>query len=206
MEVIMSLFIKIYTFIDHRNCNVTNGKRLFAYVFDWFFGSLFTTLPMSIMWLMKTHDMQNMASVNVLNMSTHVTVSYAYLGGVLSIVFALFYYIFIPWKIYPGQTPGKRMMGFKITKLDDEEATIGTLFIRQFIGIMLIEGALYSISGVLHSILSLATDINFITPLMYLCLLISVLSGFLLLKGESRRAFHDYLAKTKVVLTDTPQA
>lgn len=201
----MSLFIKIYTFIDHTACNVSSGKRLFAYIIDWFLGSLCTTLPMSIMWLMKTHDMEHMSGVNVMNMASHVTVGYAYIAGFLSVVFALFYYIFIPWKVYPGQTPGKRMMRFKIMGLNDEEVKLGTLIVRQFIGIMVIEGALYTVSGVLHSILALATNINFITPLMYVGLFISVFSAFLLLKGESKRALHDYVAKTKVVAIDTHQ-
>lgn len=195
----MNLFIKLYTFIDHNACNVSSGKRFLGYIFDWFLGSLFTMLPLSIMWLLATHDMEHMSAVNIMNLAHYVSDTYAYIGGILSILFAFFYYIFIPWKIYPGQTPGKRMMGFKIVKTNDNEIDFKTLIIRQFIGIMIIEGAMYSVSGILHSLLSLATDINFITVLMYVGFVITVGSAFLLLKGESKRALHDYLANTKII-------
>ncbi|MEG0328988.1 MAG: RDD family protein [Longicatena sp.] len=195
----MSLFVRLYTLFDNSECDVNNGKRFFAYVIDWFLGSLFTMLPMCIMWLLLTKDMDKMAGVNVMYIAGQVSTSKAYLAGLLSTVFALFYYVVIPWKIHRGQTIGKRMMGFKIVQKNNEEVTLSTLIIRQVIGIIIIEGALYNVSGILHSMLSLATNINFISILMYVGLAISVCSGFLVLKINSRRMFHDYLAKTKVI-------
>lgn len=201
----MNLFLKMYTFFDHRTCDVTNGKRFFAYVIDWFLGSLFTMLPMCLMWLMLTNDMDRMAGVNVMYIAGQVSYSSAYLAGLISTLFALFYYVYVPWKIYPGQTVGKRSMGFKIVKTNDDEVTLKTLLLRQVIGIILIEGSLYTVSGILHSILSLATNINFITILMYVGLVISIMSGFVILKIESRRMLHDYIADTKVILFETQE-
>lgn len=64
---------------------------------------------------------------------------------------------------------------------------------------MIIEGSLYTVSGVWHSMLSLALNLNLVGILMYAGLAVGILSGFMILKINSRRMFHDYLAKTKVV-------
>ena len=54
-------------------------------------------------------------------------------------------------------------------------------------------------SSDLHSMLSLALNLNLVGILMYAGLAVGILSGFMILKINSRRMFHDYLAKTKVV-------
>lgn len=195
----MNIFFKLYMKLDHSECNVANGKRLFAYIIDWFLGSLCTLLPMCLLWMMWTKDMDTMASVNVLVIAGKLGDMKAYLAGTLSILFALFYYVYIPLKIYPGQTPGKRAMGFKIVKKDDSKADLKTLLIREVIGVMIIEGSLYTVSGVWHSMLSLALNLNLVGILMYAGLAVGILSGFMILKINSRRMFHDYLANTKVV-------
>lgn len=199
----MSIFMKLYTGLDHRACAVTNGKRLFAYVIDWFLGSLCTLLPMCILWLLWTQDQEAMTKANVLFIAGQVGNWQAYVAGTLSIVFALWYYVVIPWKITPGQTPGKRAMGFQIVKTDGSRIDLKSLLLREVVGIMIIEGAIYNVSGVWHSMLSLATNLNFVSILMYVGLAVSVVSGFLILKVESRRMLHDYLADTMVIEAET---
>ena len=194
----MTMFMKVYTWLDHQLCDVSNAKRFFAYVIDWFAGSLCTMLPMCLLWMFWTQDMDRMANANVLLIAGQVSDAQAYLAGALSILFALFYYVYIPWRVTPGQTPGKRAMGFAIVKEDGSAVTLRALLIRQIIGIMVVEGALYNVSGIWHSMLSLALDVNLVTILMYVGLAISVLSGFLVLRVQSRRMLHDYLARTKV--------
>lgn len=195
----MNIFMKLYMKLDHSICNVTSSKRFVAYVIDWFLGSLFTMLPMCILWMMWTKDMETMSRANVLLIAGNVGYMQAYLAGGVSVLFALFYYVIVPWRIYPGQTVGKRAMGFKIVKLDESDVDLKTLILRQIIGIIIIEGGLYNVSGILHSLISLALNLNLVQWLLYIGLGISILSAFLALKMSSQRMFHDYLAKTKVI-------
>lgn len=195
----MNIFMKLYMKLDHSICNVTSSKRFVAYVIDWFLGSLFTMLPMCILWMMWTKDMETMSRANVLLIASNVGYMQAYLAGGVSVLFALFYYVIVPWRIYPGQTVGKRAMGFKIVKLDESDVDLKTLILRQIIGIIIIEGGLYNVSGILHSLISLALNLNLVQWLLYIGLGISILSAFLALKMSSQRMFHDYLAKTKVI-------
>lgn len=195
----MNIFMKLYMKLDHSICDVTSSKRFVAYVIDWFLGSLFTMLPMCILWMMWTKDMETMSRANVFLIAGNVGYMQAYIAGGVSVLFALFYYVIVPWRIYPGQTVGKRAMGFKIVKLDESDVDLKTLILRQIIGIIIIEGGLYNVSGILHSMISLALNLNLVQWLLYIGLGISILSAFLALKMSSQRMFHDYLAKTKVI-------
>lgn len=202
----MNLFFKFYAKLDRSECNVTSTKRFVAYVMDWFLGSLCTMLPMCLLWLMQTQDMDTMSSVNLYVIAGKLGYSQAYLAGALSIAFALFYYVVVPWKIYPGQTCGKRAMGFKVVKLDGSDVDLKTLIIRQIVGIIIIEGALYNISGIVHSLISLIVNLNLVQWLLYIGLVVSAISSFLALKMSSQRMIHDYLAKTKVIEHIDPNA
>lgn len=195
----MNIFMKLYMKLDHSICDVTSSKRFVAYVIDWFLGSLFTMLPMCILWMMWTKDMETMSRANVFLIAGNVGYMQAYIAGGVSVLFALFYYVIVPWRIYPGQTVGKRAMGFKIVKLDESDVDLKTLILRQIIGIIIIEGGLYNVSGILHSLISLALNLSLVQWLLYIGLGISILSAFLALKMSSQRMFHDYLAKTKVI-------
>lgn len=196
----MSLFIKMYTLFDHSECDVNNSKRFMAYILDWFLGSLCTLLPMCLMWTIWTQDVDSMTDANVLFIAGQMGNTRAYLAGIISLVCALFYYVFVPLKIYPGQTIGKRTMGFKIVKKNNNEVDLKTLLIRQVIGIIVIESCLYNASGILYSIITLVTNINILNIMKFVGIGLGLFSAFLVMKMESRRMLHDYLADTKVIL------
>lgn len=195
----MSLFFRIYTIFDHSACSVSNSRRFMAYIIDWFLGSLCTMLPMCMLWMYWTKNVETMGDANVLYIAGQIGNTEAYIAGALSILFALFYYVYIPWKVFPGQTPGKRAMNFKIVGLDDHEVTLKQLLIRQVFGIILLEGALYSVSGIIYSVLTLATNINILTITKFIGVGLGIFSAFLVMKMESHRMLHDYIAKTKVI-------
>lgn len=201
----MSLFIKMYTMFDHSECAVTNSKRFMAYLLDWFLGSLCTLFPMCMLWMFWTQNVDTMKDANVLYIAGQIGDGQAYLAGFLSLLFAVFYYVIVPWKIYPGQTVGKRAMGFKIVKTNEEEVDLKTLFLRQILGIILIESCLYSASGILFSLLSLATNINILTIMKFVGIGIGLFSGFLVMKMESRRMLHDYIANTKLIVYENEE-
>lgn len=198
----MNVFIRLYSCFDHQICAVENSKRFYAYLIDWFFGSLCTMLPMCLLWMFWTQNVDTMSDANILFIAGQIGDGQAYLAGLLCIVCAIFYYVIYPWKIHPGQTPGKRAMHFKIVRSNGCDVTLLTLLKRQILGIVLLESVLYSISGILFSMLTLATNINFIVIMRFIGLAIGMLSGFLIMKTASHRMLHDYLADTKVVLYD----
>ncbi|SHJ95335.1 Uncharacterized membrane protein YckC, RDD family [Clostridium amylolyticum] len=170
-------------------------KRLIAYMLDWYLGSLFTSLPM-IMIYMKVTDTQEL-NVNLFQYPEQ----YWLLAGGLGLLFAFFYYVFVPLTIWNGQTLGKRWCHFKIVKTDGKNVVFKELFFRQVIGIFLVEGALIFPSSLLRQILSLASNINFITPLMYLGIAVSIISVLFVLFRKDHKAIHDLISNTRVIST-----
>jgi len=170
-------------------------KRLIAYMLDWYLGSLFTSLPM-IMIYMKVTDTQDL-NVNLFQYPEQ----YWLLAGGLGLLFAFFYYVFVPLTIWNGQTLGKRWCHFKIVKTDGENVVFKELFFRQVIGIFLVEGVLIFPSSLLRQILSLASNMNFITPLMYLGIAVSIISVLFVLFRKDHKAIHDLISNTRVIST-----
>ena len=128
---------------------------------------------------------------------------WSYLAGVLCIVVAFIYYIYIPYKKYPGQTLGKRWLKIKIVNNDDySDVSLKTLIIRQGIGLFLLEGSAIVVTNYLRQMLTLATGFYFDYYLKLIGMVITMISGVFVLSTASQRSIHDYLAKTRVVGED----
>lgn len=194
----MKFFIKLYGKLDHSDCDVDTTNRLFAYVIDYLVGKLWYSIPIGIIWLYYTKNLDELAS-DIVSINHELGYGIAMITGVLALLFGIFYYVVIPYKIYPGQTLGKRFMGFKIVHTNDREVTLKTLIIRQFIGIILIEGFIYAITGVIREMIALSIG-NEITQVLTIAgIIITGISCFLVVRVRSHRMLHDYMAKTKVV-------
>ncbi|MDM8293069.1 MULTISPECIES: RDD family protein [Faecalicoccus] len=200
----MSLYVRLKTLFDDSPSNVDTGKRFFAYLIDWFLGALFMMFPICLLWLFQTHDMEGMSRVSLWLIQDRLSTSQAYLAGCIGILFSLFYYVVIPWKIFPGQTLGKRAVGIKIVSLDEKDVSLKTLLVRQVIGIMILEGVFYNVSDIWHTLVSMMSGLNFTGILMYQGLIVGIFSAALAMVYKSHRLLHDYLAKTKVVLWQEP--
>ena len=168
-------------------------KRFISYLIDWYVGALCTAIPISIISQKLTNTMLNQ---NIVEFEQ----PYGIIAGILAIFFAIFYFVIVPTYIYPGQTIGKRICKIKIVKTDNEQVTIKNMLLRQLLGIIVIEGVFVTASAIWHEIITIITQTNFVTPLMYAGFVISAISVLLyLFKGE-HRALHDYLGNTKVVI------
>ena len=168
------------------------NKRFISYLIDWYVGALCTAIPIAIISQKLTNTMLNQ---NIVEFEQ----PYGIIAGVLASIFAIFYFVIVPTYIYPGQTIGKRFCKLKIVKMDNQQITIKNMLLRQVLGIIVIEGVLYSVSAMWHEVITIITETNFVTPLMYAGFIVSAVSVLLyLFKGE-HRALHDYLGNTKVV-------
>lgn len=178
------------------SCEVPTWKRFAAYMVDWYLGSIFTSLPM-VMIYMKATNTQDL-NTNLFQYPKE----YALLSGMLGLLFALFYYTIVPLMIWKGQTLGKRWCHFKIVKMNGDAARGKEIFLRQVIGIFLLEGALIFPSKLIREIISLLSNINFITPLLYAGIAFSVLSAIFVVFKKDHRAIHDVISQTKVMCID----
>lgn len=178
--------------ISISNTIIPVWKRFIEYMLDWYIGSMFISLPM-VMIYMKTTNSEDL-NVNLFQYPE----KYALLAGLLGLIFAFFYYVIVPLIIWKGQTLGKHLCHFKIVKENGEDIDFKDLFLRQVIGIFLIEGSLISASNLFHQILSIITNINLVTPLMYIGIPISILSSVFVLFKKDHKAIHELIAKTNL--------
>ncbi len=173
---------------------VSLTSRFLSYLIDWYVGGLCTSIPISIISQKLTNTMLNQ---NIIEFKE----PYGIIAGILAILFAIFYFVIVPTYIYKGQTLGKRICKIKIVQKSNKDITLKNILLRQVLGIMIIEGTLISASAIWHSVLTIITKINFVSPLMYAGFVLTALSIILMLfKGENR-AMHDYLAGTKVIVS-----
>ena len=191
--------LKYLPFLHHEPCAVNDGKRLMAYLVDWFLSGLCLSLPMCLAWMMATKDLDQMEKVTVFRLASVIGDGPALAAAAAGLLLFLWYMVWVPWKVKPGQTPGKRMMGIAMARKDGNPLDLKTLLLRQVIGILLIEGTLYNGSGLLQDMLSLGTGLNFTGILLYVTLALTIVSLLAAFMAGSRRMIHDYLAGTVLV-------
>lgn len=168
-------------------------KRIVAYGIDWYLGSVLSSLPIILLY-MSLHK-------NATYIPQQLSIfkgSYQVLAGVLSLAVALFYYLGLPI-LWNGQTLGKKILGLKIVNDDYQDVNTKQLIIRQFVMIFLVEGSIYTCSNMLHQLVNVLTGYNLAVIWNRLGLVLSVLSGLLVIILKSKKSLHDIVSHTLVV-------
>lgn len=119
-----------------------------------------------------------------------------------SLLISFLYYVLVPCKVWKGQTLMMRAMHIKIVDIDGSDIDMMRMFLRFFVGCLIIEGAFYipsvNIRSVLtimypHSLWSTVTFVINASSLLGLCAVC--------LNWREFRLLHDLLFKTKVIDT-----
>lgn len=169
------------------------GKRFMAYIIDWYFGSVVAMIPFLVIAMAN-----NVAYNDVLNLAQY-TMTEIITGVLISLVSSFLYFFILPWKIYPGQTIGKKIMKLKITNDKNEELTTTNLFIRQIICIWFVEISLHSIGGILLNTLVNIIPVDILFVIKDINIWVVVFSAIMLLITYRHISLHDWIAKTKVI-------
>ena len=113
-----------------------------------------------------------------------------------NVIFILIYFCGIPY-FFDGQTIGKKLMGIKIARKDNECLTLNSLLIRNII----ING-LGSLLVSLVCIFILPGKLYFIVTSIFgiIQILLVIISGFMVLYRKDKRGLQDIFSGTKVVL------
>lgn len=173
--------------------NATLTRRCASYFIDWYVGALCAALPISIV-SQKLYG--TMSKQNLLEIAE----PYGLIAGIIGIIFALIYYIYVPTYVYQGQTFGKHLCHIKMIQEDGSEVTLKSMILRQGLGIIVLEGILASASTLWHQIFTLLTGINIVNIMMYAGFVVGGISVLLLVFTKDHRALHDRIGKTIVVM------
>lgn len=172
-------------------------KRFIAYIIDWFLSDLMMAFPVILIYskVLNTTEMKIDLFL--------IPAPYDLLAGILAIAFAILYFVGFPLYHHCGQTPGKRFCKFKITMENDTPIHFTALCVRQIIGIFLIEGSLMSASKYIRELLMILTGrFEVMQALYYVGIFFGIVSILLVVVTKKRKAIHDILAKTKVVMCE----
>lgn len=168
-------------------------KRFFAYLVDFYFGMLLCSLP-----IVLCNGILNGSEKMQMNLFFFEGATF-YMIGFLSLLVGYLYYVYIPKHVWIGQTVAKHLMHIKIVKMNGEDVDSKDLFLRQIVGMFIIEGAVVSCSTLIRQMLTYCTSINFIDPFIYIGLGITVISSILMVCNKKHRMLHDYIGTTRVI-------
>ena len=158
-------------------------RRLFAFGADWYLSSVLINL------------MTNAFSHFTLGeYSVHIALVIA------SLTVAILYYVLVPCKVWKGQTIMMRCMNLTIVDLDGKNISMLRIFLRFFVGCLIIEGTFYIPSVNVRSVLMIMYP-NEIWKTISLIINISSAIGVtsILLNWKEFRLLHDLLFKSKVI-------
>ncbi|MBP3311660.1 MAG: RDD family protein [Butyricicoccus sp.] len=166
-------------------------RRLAAYIVDWYLAAVLCGAPLLLVNSMRTGSTAADTSIP--------SGASGWLWGIVAILIGTAYYWLLPL-VWHGQTPGKRLMHLRIIGADGEQPAAGALFLRQAIGILLIEGAVAFPSQLLRELLARAAGdsaANIVRIAMVAATLVSIGLG---MYTPDRRMLHDRISGTREVL------
>ena len=164
-------------------------SRLYAYAIDWAVGGVVSGFPAVLLYAEVTRRNDMFSNLYIFGM----------VAGTLCILAAILYFVVVPLRVWPGQTLGKRIAHIKVLREDGTAAGPLCLVIRQVLVGFLLEGSGFVVARYIREMAVLATrvDVNYYWEIAGM--VITLISGILALVLPSRRALHDYLARTRVV-------
>ena len=194
----MQIWNHLTFWVDKNPSTVKLSNRLISYIIDWTIGGIFAGLPAVLIYAGVTKSSKMFSNLYVF-LAQGYGMLWVYLAGGLCVVFGLWYYVYVPYKIYPGQTLGKHWCKLKIIKVDNTKLTLKDLILRQVIGLIFLEGVSLTVTRYLLEMLTLSLSFYVDDYLTLLATVITMFSMILVITTPSMRALHDYLAKTKIV-------
>lgn len=90
-------------------------------------------------------------------------------------------------------------MSIKIVKMNGNDIDLKTMVIRQIVGIVLIEGVMFTVSTYFHEIVAMLIRIPYSNYIAYVFTAVLVVSIIIAIIKPEKRMIHDYLAGTKVI-------
>ena len=189
---------KLTSWIDQRKNDVEFNKRLGTYILDWIVGGIFTSLPAILIYGAVSGKDEVFSNLYIFK-NTGLAEYWAYIAGLLCVLFALFYYVYVPYKIYPGQTLAKKWQGLQIVMENQSNVTLKALLLRQIIGLFIVESGALVVCGYLRQMMALLTNPYVDVVWQWTGSILLILSAMLVAGTNSHRAIHDYIAKTKVI-------
>lgn len=168
------------------------GRRIAAFLIDWYVGALATALPVATVALCLGREVTDQ---NILGYEA----PWGAVAGLLGVTCGLVYYAVVPM-LLDGRTLGKALMHLRIRSRGGGRADAGQLVLRQAVGLVLVEQAAVGTSFVVQQLVSMAAGPVATTGVMWAGMALTLASFVCVGVRRDHRALHDLLSDTRVVL------
>lgn len=170
----------------------TFWRRGAAFAFDWYVGALVTSLPIALIG----------SSIGKSATDTLITTFPAPWGlwaGAAGLAAGVLYYVLVSC-VLRGQTLGKRLFHVRIARASDGgRVCVGSVVLRQLVGMMVVEGAVVGTSTVLRNLVEILLGASSSIWPLAASYAITIASVAIFAFRSDHRALHDLIAGTTVV-------
>ncbi len=166
-------------------------RRLIAYAIDWYLTSVLAMAPVIFFYSIETGEEALTVDISLLS-NNHAIIAFF-----VGLLLCLWYLVYVPMK--NGQTFGKKIASIKIIKMDNNPLDYLSLIKRELVGVILIEGVMFTCSTYFHELIAMVLGISYSHYIAYAFTIILVISIVLAIIKPEKRMIHDYIANTKVI-------
>lgn len=167
-------------------------RRFIALVIDWYIVNVLAAVPVTF-WL-NAGEKINPKSFDLATYGMEKGLIY----GVIVMIICVLYYVLIPCFVWQGQTPGKKICGIRIIRVDGNEVGLKEMIFREILGSGIIEGGFCATGTYFRQLIGLFVT-SAITPLKYISYGLTVASMVVAFFDKKGQAIHDKLAQTIII-------
>ena len=173
-------------------------KRGLAFIVDWYISTVLINFAIGI-----TSGFFS-EGITIVESFSEYTLGQTFIMVLVVFLVSLFYYVYVPLKIWRGQTLMLHVLQLKVMGIDGQELDLKHTLLRFCVGCLIVEGAFYScttitIDAIITKFFIENADLVYTLiggPLMIISV-VSLLSSFI--DKEHSRLFHDRIAKSEVI-------
>ena len=175
-------------------------RRFIAFLIDWYVSSFFALIPTVIFQSINGKDLVLINRIDTLNSMQAVTAT------LLALFIYIYYFCVFPlsplsgFKI--GQTPGRRLLGISLVKIDSSRLTFKDLFIRDFIGVLLLQGNITSVNIYLMALVEMFSGSAAFVPYLQLAYYLLVAVSLVMVFMKRKQMLHDFISQTRMITVD----
>lgn len=173
-------------------------KRAVAFIIDWYVSTFFAAIPVFVLQSINQRDLVILNRVDTLSFPQAIAAT------IMALIIYTLYFCVIPLnrKDRNGQTFGRRLLKLDLIKTDGTELSFKDLFIRDFIGVLLLQGNITTVNIYLMSIIQTLTAVDIIAYYQSFYFIVLAISFVLLL--IKKQTLHDIMSRTRMIAVETP--
>jgi len=173
------------------------GKRFLAFIIDWYLSSMLALIPVVVASSIQKQDLVLDNRIDGLPLPWAILVT---LGAfILSIMYFCVFPLIQTKSIKKGQTLGRKFMNLTLVSSNAKPLNFTALLIRDFVGLLLLQGVLTSTNIYLMSVTQMITQTDVVPYFQSVYFVLAAASTLLLVFGQRKQTFHDLISHTRMI-------